>query len=123
MQRNQRIGLLVAALVIVIVGFVIAISSGGSKHSGPRARDFHVVVAGAKPQGGIKKLSANKGDTINLDVRSDVADEIHVHGYDFHKNVAAGGSVKFSFPAKIDGVFVIELESRNEQIASLVVKA
>jgi hypothetical protein len=29
--------------------------------------------------------------------------------------------VSFSFPAKIDGEFVIELESRSEQIASLVV--
>jgi hypothetical protein len=122
MQRNQRTGLLAAALVVVIVGFVIAVSSGGSKHSGPRTRNFHVVVAGGKPQGGIKKLTANKGDTINLDVRSNVADEIHVHGYDYHKDVLAGGSVKFSFPATIDGVFVIELESRNEQIASLVVK-
>jgi hypothetical protein len=42
-----------------------------------------------------------------------------VHGYDFHKNVPAGGSVDFKFPAKIDGVFVIELESRGEQIAEL----
>jgi hypothetical protein len=30
--------------------------------------------------------------------------------------------VKFSFPAKIDGVFVIELEGRGEQIASLEVQ-
>ena len=49
------------------------------------------------------------------------SDEIHVHGYNFHKDVKAGGSVSFSFPAKIDGEFVIELESRGEQIASLVV--
>jgi hypothetical protein len=45
-----------------------------------------------------------------------------VHGYDFHKNVRAGGKVSFSFPAKIDGVFVIELESRAQQIASLEVQ-
>ena len=29
--------------------------------------------------------------------------------------------MSFSFPAKIDGVFVVELESRGEQIAKLVV--
>jgi hypothetical protein len=29
--------------------------------------------------------------------------------------------VSFDFPAKIDGIFVIELESRGEQIASLQV--
>jgi hypothetical protein len=54
-------------------------------------------------------------------VVSDVSDEIHVHGYNFHKDVKKGGSVSFDFPAKIDGIFVIELESRGEQIASLQV--
>ena len=44
---------------------------------------------------------------------SDVADEIHVHGYDLKKDVPAGGSVRFSFPASIEGVFEIELEGRK----------
>ena len=48
-------------------------------------------------------------------------DEIHVHGYDFMKDVEAGGKVSFSFPAKIDGEFEVELEDRGEQIAKLVV--
>ena len=52
---------------------------------------------------------------------SDVADEIHVHGYDLHKDVTKGGTVSFDFPAKMDGGFVVELESRSEQIASLKV--
>ena len=52
-------------------------------------------------------------------VTSDVADEIHVHGYDFHKDVPAGGSVTFTFPANIEGVFVIELEAKGEQIGQL----
>ena len=45
-----------------------------------------------------------------------------MHGYDFHKNVSAGGSVSFSFPATIEGVFVIELEAKGEQIAQLTVR-
>jgi hypothetical protein len=55
-------------------------------------------------------------------VNSDVADEIHVHGYDFKKNVEKGGSVSFSFPAKIEGVFEVELEDAGEQIAELRVR-
>jgi hypothetical protein len=78
-----------------------------------------VTVQGGKPVGGIKKLEYTKGDQVRFRVKSDVADEIHVHGYDFHKDVPAGGSVSFSFPAKIEGVFVIELEGRGEQIAEL----
>jgi hypothetical protein len=36
--------------------------------------------------------------------------------------VVAGGAVHFAFRATIDGNFVIELESRAEQIASLTVR-
>src|SRR6476469_5623441 len=101
-------------------------STGGISATTPstgttvRAQPFQVVlVQGGKPVGGIKKLEYSKGDQVRFRVRSDVADEIHVHGYDFHKDVPAGGAVSFSFPAKIDGVFVVELESRGEQIAEL----
>jgi len=42
-----------------------------------------------------------------------------VHGYDIPKDVKAGGSVSFNFPADLEGVFEVELESRKEQIAEL----
>jgi hypothetical protein len=80
-----------------------------------------VNVVGGKPAGGIKTITFNKNDRVRFVVKSDVSDEIHVHGYDFKKTVKAGGKVTFSFPAKIDGEFVVELEGRAEQIAKLVV--
>jgi copper(I)-binding protein len=91
-----------------------------TKPAGPPV--FRITVSGGKPVGGIERIKVNKGDTINLVVKSDVADEIHIHGYDFHKDVAAGGTVRFKFPAKIDGAFEIELEGRKEQIAALTVE-
>lgn len=81
-----------------------------------------VTVVGAKPQGGVKRLTFNKGGTIRFTVKSDVSDEIHVHGYDVHKDVKAGGSATFVIAAKIDGRFVVELESRGTQIAELEVE-
>jgi len=80
-----------------------------------------VRVVGGKPQGGVQRIEASKGDQARFTVRSDVSDEIHVHGYDLMKDVEAGGSVTFSFPAKIDGRFEVELEGRGEQIAELEV--
>jgi hypothetical protein len=94
----------------------------GTTTTAPASAPQVITVRNAKPVGGIEKLDYTKGDQVRFKINSDVADEIHVHGYDFHKNVPAGGSVSFSFPAKIDGVFVIELESRGEQIAELRVK-
>jgi hypothetical protein len=80
-----------------------------------------IKVVGAKPQGGVKRLTFTKGDTIKFTVQSDTADEIHVHGYDVHKDVAAGGKVTFTIPAKIEGRFVVELEAHGTQIAELEV--
>jgi hypothetical protein len=78
-----------------------------------------VVVVGGKPRGGVKRMNFDSGERIRFAVRSDVADEVHVHGYDVSKRVPAGGSVRFGFPARLEGVFEVELEERGEQIAEL----
>jgi hypothetical protein len=52
-------------------------------------------------------------------VSSDTADEVHVHGYDLKKDVAAGGTVSFAFRADIDGIFEVELENSGIQLAQL----
>ena len=84
-----------------------------ARHPANRGRE------GGKPAGGVQKLTYKNGDRIQFIVASDVADEIHVHGYDLTKDVPAGGTVRFSFPARIEGVFEVELEGRKEQIAEL----
>jgi hypothetical protein len=86
-----------------------------------RARGPVIVVSNAQPRGEVRELTFERGDRIRFVVRSDVADEVHVHGYDLSKNVKAGGSVRFDFRATIEGVFEIELEQRHVQIASLSV--
>jgi hypothetical protein len=122
MTRNTRLALLGAAVVVVVVA-VIAIGSGGSdssstKSSGPAT----VVVRDAKPVGGVKDVTFKKGGTVDLTVKSDTADEVHFHGYDVHKDVAKGGTVRFKFPAKIDGKFEVELEEHKETLANVTVE-
>lgn len=81
-----------------------------------------ILVKGGEPVGGITKIKVHQGDRIAFSVKSDVADEVHVHGFDFHKDVEAGRTVSFSFPAKITGVFEVELEDAKVQLASLTVE-
>jgi plastocyanin len=119
MTQGRRLALIGLVAVLAVAGFVIAQNSGSDNKS---SSSTHIVVRDGKPVGGVQKIKVKKGDPVRFTVTSDVADEIHVHGYDFHKDVKKGGSVSFDFPAKIDGVFVIELESRSEQIASLEVE-
>lgn len=78
-----------------------------------------IVIEGGEPVGGVAELSYDAGDRIRFRVRSDVSDEIHLHGYDLMKDVEAGGSVSFDFPATIEGIFEAELEERGEEIAEL----
>ena|SRR5437763_11157356 len=118
MTTRGRIALLAGFVVIAVVAYLVLKPSGDN---GKSSGVVQITVKGAKPVGGIKKITVKKGDPVRFVVHSDVSDEIHVHGYDFHKDVKARGSASFSFPAKIEGEFVIELESRSEQIASLVV--
>jgi hypothetical protein len=121
MGRNQRIGLLVGAVAIIVVA-VILIGGGSDDKTKTASGPQTVTVVNGKPEGGIKTITYNKGDTVDLTVKSDTADEIHIHGYDLHKDVKKGGSVHFTFPASIDGKFVIELEDAGQQIASLQVE-
>ena len=81
-----------------------------------------ITVVDGKPRGGVQRITRAKGDRIRLRIVSDTADEVHVHGYDLKQDVPAGGSVRFVFPATIDGRFVVELESSGTQLAELDVR-
>ncbi len=78
-----------------------------------------IVIRNGEPVDGVRELEYSAGDQIEFAVLSDVADEVHVHGYDLMKDVKAGGTVSFSFPADIEGIFEVELEALHEPIAEL----
>jgi hypothetical protein len=147
MSARQRLTFAAIAAVIAIVAIVIAVSSGGGDDGSTTAsatptptasatstataqsggaeakpKGTTIVVKGGEPVGGITKIKVKQGEDIDFTVRSDVADEIHVHGFDFHKDVEAGGQVSFDFPAKITGVFEVELENAKVQLAQLTVE-
>jgi hypothetical protein len=109
----------VAGVAFIVIAFVVLNGGGGSSTGSTSQGTPTVHVVNAKPQGGVQKLSFKKGGTVRFRVVSDTADEIHVHGYDVHKDVAKGGTVTFDFPARIEGRFVVELEAKGQQIAQL----
>ncbi len=59
---------------------------------------------------------------MQLVVTSDVADEVHLHGYDKSVDVTAGGTATLTVLAKIPGVFEVELESRKLVLTQLQVQ-
>jgi hypothetical protein len=80
-----------------------------------------IVIKDGEPVGGVEELSFAEGDLIRFKVDSDVAEEVHFHGYDVSMDVKAGGSVEFDVPATITGVFEVELEQSVTQIAEITV--
>jgi hypothetical protein len=114
----------VGALVVVVAVVLLVVLKGnnnGDAANTDGGKLQTIVVRNAKPVGGIRQLTYNKGEQILFKVDSDVADEVHMHGYDIMKDVKAGGSVTFDFPATIEGVFEAELEGRKEQILEMTV--
>lgn len=82
-----------------------------------------IDVVGGAPKGGIVRESVDKGDRVVLVVNSDVADEVHLHGYDVSRPVAAGGTARLPFKATISGRFEVELEESGVVIADITVGA
>ena len=88
----------------------------------PAPAQVDVVVVGGEPQGGIVRESVDLDSAVVLTVTSDVADEVHVHGYDLMADVAPGAPATIRFTADAPGRFEIELEDTGVQIAELEVR-
>lgn len=110
----------IAVIVLAVVLLVVLKGNGnGNSAETDSGKVATIVVKNGKPVGGIRDLTYNRGDRVRFRVDSDVSDEVHVHGYNIMKDVKAGGSVSFDFPATLEGVFEAELENRKEQIIEL----
>lgn len=122
--ENEKVVMSRLVALMVVVGSVLvgcAPAPGPTAPAGPPQR-IELVYAGGSVQGGVSRVSVGLGRPVNLVVRSDVADQIHVHGYDLKSDVPAGGVGTVDFTADRSGVFEVELESRGTQLAQLEVR-
>jgi hypothetical protein len=87
----------------------------------PQPEVAEIVVKEGEPVGGVQELGFTRGERIRFRVRSDVADHVHLHGYDVFMDVPAGGAVEFDVPATLEGVFEVELEDRVVPLAEVTV--
>ena len=81
-----------------------------------------IVVVGGRPEGGIRRASVRRGREVIVRVSSDVADHIHLHGYDLIADVAPGAPAELTFVADVPGRFELELEDRGVPIADIQVR-
>jgi hypothetical protein len=137
-SKAARLGVLGAAVVAAVVLFVVLQDDNGDSDDGGGTTTGAATTTGTvtnaapavdvltvrdgQPVGGVKTLTYDKGDEIRLEVRLDApAEEVHVHGYEISEP-AERSPVRLSFPAKLDGIFEIELhglDGSEAQIAEL----
>ena len=142
MSRGQRLTFLGIAAIIAVVA-VIVLSGGGDETE--KAADATatptpsatasgtaeatptptpkpkpkppLLVAGKEPT-----LSFDQGDTVRFRVRHGEAEEVHIHGYDIKKELAANKTANVSFEASIPGIFEVELEHSGTPLGRLKVE-
>ncbi|MGA7097789.1 MAG: hypothetical protein WB245_09505 [Acidimicrobiia bacterium] len=61
------------------------------------------------------------GDEVSIIVVSDVAEEVHVHGYDLMFDVMPDIPVEITLTADVTGIFEVEMEDSGTPLFDLVV--
>lgn len=98
-----------------------SVSTRSAAQPRPQQTIVEIAVRGGSVVGGPRVHSVTKGRRVVLVVRSNVADEVHVHGYDLKRNVAAGGTARIVFRATLAGRFEMELEEHRLPLGELEV--
>jgi hypothetical protein len=148
MSRGQRLTFLAIAVAIAIVAVIVladssedddqpsqaAATATPTPTGTPEASGEETATPTATPTptprpqpplltaGRVRELEFTEGDTIRFRVRSDVAEEIHVHCYDITRDVPAGQTITVSFEADITGICEVEFHGSGEPIAELRVE-
>jgi hypothetical protein len=70
----------------------------------------------------VRRLSVRRGRDVEIVVRTELTDHVHLHGYDLLADVGPGKPGRIRFTANAAGIFELELEDRGLHIAELEVR-
>lgn len=86
------------------------------------AQDIDWVVRDGRRASGPELVTARVGETLRLRVRSNRADELHVHGYEVSRELPADHLVVLELPLAMSGRFDIELHAAHQVLTVLEVQ-
>jgi hypothetical protein len=81
MGTGLKVALLAAAVVAALVLLVVLRPGGGEDNSADQVARAEITVTDGEVSGP-ERVEIEQGQEVALVVESDVADEVHVHGYD-----------------------------------------
>jgi heme/copper-type cytochrome/quinol oxidase subunit 2 len=97
-------------------------SAAATTTAGFAGKLIQVRVAGGKVETAERRVTVSRGDRVRVQVESDVADEVHVHGFDLSKQVGPGTPATVEFTANLPGVWEVELENAKRKLFDLAVR-
>ncbi len=68
------------------------------------------------------EIGVDAGETMTLEIKADVEDRVHIHGYEVFADIGPDQDALIQFQATLPGVFDIELEDSGLHITKLRVK-
>lgn len=83
---------------------------------------IEATVAGGKVTVADDRFEVAKGAEVVIRVTDDVAEPVHLHGYDIEADAAPGKPAEITFTADIPGVFEVELEESGTPLFEIEVK-
>ena len=102
-------------------GVSAAGSSSTAAPSSAAGQRIEVRLAGGQVTGDTGRVPVAIGTHVTLVITSDVADQVHVHGYDLETELAPGEPAALEFDATVPGVFEVELHEAGTVLLSLQV--
>jgi hypothetical protein len=134
-----RVGVAGAAVLGLALALVIGRGGGGTPHQEqPRApattatarpvpaalEEFMLMpirVRGAKPVGGVQRLTVARGAHVSIGVDSDAYDRVVLHGYELQAAVEPFRETVLTFTAGTPGRFDVELANGSILIGRITV--
>ena len=98
-----------------------SVTSAPADPASATGRRIEVEVTGDRVSGDTGRVVVPAGEQVTLAVTSDVADEVHVHGYNLTAELVPGEPEELTFTATIPGVFEVELHDAGTVLLSLQV--
>ena len=86
----------------------MALAAAGASAARAEERAFALAIGAATPAAPAI-LAARKGDTVAITLTSEIAAEVHLHGYNLAARLAPGGTATWRFAARATGRYPINV--------------
>lgn len=98
---------------------LVELAPSGAYAQSAEEKAFDLTIEGGQVVGGTKSVRVTEGDKVTLNIISDAAIEVHLHGYDFEGEVTPGVPARMSFEAFATGRFPVSVHGADQHESTL----